>query len=234
MRTHVAFACLWALGGAAGPAAAMPVGPLPGLRVPQVHVNGGTLLGYLNGVGENIDVQADQRDVELLRGPSTNTTYTLQFEFAGPPGNTVGIYNGHAVPGTLMPLFPTTATSSWFAVASWRSSPARVVINVFDASAALVGSTTFLGADRNAVGFCLTTPHATYFSQDALNPGGRPRALFYAGTGINSGSMWMTWEDGDAPADDDFDDCVVFMEGVFSGIVPVQRATWGELKSRFR
>jgi len=43
----------------------------------------------------------------------------------------------------------------------------------------------------------------------------------------------MTWEDDDAPADFDFDDCVVYIEQG-SGVLPVQRTTWGALKSRFR
>jgi hypothetical protein len=231
LRISATLACMVALGISADPVSAQT---LPALRAPQVRVNNGTLQGYLNGVGESINVETDQRDVQLLDAAvSNNSTFTLQFEFAGPPGNTLGIYNGHAVPGTLMPMFPTTATNGWFAVASWRTAPVRVVIFVFDASSALVGSTTFLGADRNAIGFYRATPHATYFTQDPLNPAGEPRALFFAGTGIDSGSLWMTWEDDDAPADFDFDDCVVYIEQG-SGVLPVQRTTWGALKSRFR
>lgn len=230
-RRHMAFACLWTLGVVAGPVSAQ----LPAPRAPQVHVNGSALQQYFNSVGEVINVQADQRDVELLRAPSNFSSYSLQFEFAGPPGNTVGVYNGHAVPGTLMTLFPNVATTSWFAVASWRTAPVRVVVNLFDNNAAFLGTTTYLGADRNAIGFFLTTPHATYFSQDALNPGGGARALFYAGTGVNSGCMWLTWEGGDPPADLDFDDVVVFIEGGSSSpIVPVHHATWGAVKARFR
>jgi len=231
VRTPVAVACLCALGLAAPMARAQ----LPALRSPQVHVNGGSLQGYLNAVGESINVQTDQRDVQLLRsGVSNNSTFTLQCEFAGAPGNTLGIYNGHSIPGTLIPMFPTVATDGWFAVASWRTAPIRVVINLFDNNAAFVGQATYLGSDRNAIGFYLATPHATYFTQDPLNPAHEPRALFYKGTGVNTGSLWLTWETGDSPADGDFDDCVIFFEGFSSGIVPVQRATWGELKSRFR
>ena len=62
-----------------------------------------------------------------------------------------------------------------------------------------MGSTTVLGADRNAIGFYRATPHATYFTQDSLNPAGEPRALFYAGTGFNTGSLWLTWEAGGVP-----------------------------------
>jgi len=224
-------AWVWAL--AADPAAAQS---LPALRVPQVHVNNGLLQGYLDGLGEHIDVQTDQRDAQLLSGGVTsNSTFTLQFEFAGSPGYSVGLYNGHAVPGTLMPLFSTSATNGWFTVASWRSSPVRVVINMFDNNATFLGQTTFLGADRSAIGLYLASPHATYFTQDWLNPDRAPRALFYEGTGINAGALWLAWEGGDAPADFDFADAVVFIEvSPYYGVVPVQRATWSELKSRFR
>jgi len=45
----------------------------------------------------------------------------------------------------------------------------------------------------------------------------------------------MTWEDDDAPADFDFDDCVVYIEqGSGFQVLPVQRTTWGAIKSRFR
>jgi hypothetical protein len=131
-------------------------------------------------------------------------------------------------------MFPTAASTGWFAVASWRTAPIRVMISLFDNSATFIGQATFLGSDRNAVGLYLATPHATYFTQDPLNPAHEPRALYYKGTGINTGSFWLTWEAGDAPANDDFDDCVIFMENIASGIAPVQRATWAELKSRFR
>ena len=103
---------------------------------------------------------------------SNNATFTLQFEITAPPGNTLGIYAGHSTPGTLMPMFPAVATNGWFAVASWRTAPIRVAISLFDNNAAFIGQTTFLGGDRNAVGFYLATPHATYFTQDPLNPTG--------------------------------------------------------------
>jgi len=228
----VAFALFLELGLVAARASAQ----LPALRAPQVQVNGSALQQYLNGVGENIDVQMDQRDVELLRSPvSGPSSFTLWFEFAGPPGNTIGFYNGLVVPGALMLMFPTAATDGWFAIASWRVAPVRVVVNLFDASAMFLGSMTYLGANRNAIGIYLATPHATYFTQDPLNPGGEPHALFYEGTGLNAGAMWLAWESGDTPADRDFADCVLFAQSYSpGGIVPVQRATWGELKSRFR
>ena len=231
VRTPVAMAWLCAAGLEAHVACAQQ----PALRSPQVRVNGGALQGYLNSVGENINVQTDQRDVQLLRPrASNNSTFTVQFEFAGAPGNTLGIYDGHSIPGTLIPVFPAAASNYWFAIASWRSAPIRVVVTLFDSNASLVGQATFLGSDRNAIGLYLATPHATYFTQDALNPAHEPRALFYEGTGINSGSIWLTWEAGDAPANDDFNDGVIFIENFDSGITPVQRATWSELKSRFR
>ena len=109
LRISATLACAVALGIAADPVSAQK---LPALRAPQIQVNNGTLQGYLNGVGESINVETDQRDVQLLDAAvSNNSTFTLQFEFAGPPGNTLGIYNGHVVAGTLMPMFPAAATN---------------------------------------------------------------------------------------------------------------------------
>src|SRR5262245_51037768 len=223
----------------AGQAYAMPIGggPIPyRLRAPQVHVNGSGLQVFLNDIGDNINVQTAQADAELIRSAgSNNSTFTVQLELVAlTPGSTFGLYNGHEVPGTLMRMFPEGAGRGWFAVASFRSSPLRVVISLFDNTAAFKGNTTTLGGDRSGIGFYLATAHATYFSQDALNPGNAPRALFYPGTGLDTGSMWLAWEDGDSPADADFDDCIVFIEAGSSIVTAAQHSTWGALKSRFR
>src|SRR6266487_4135377 len=186
------------------------------LRVPQVVVNGGTLQGYLNSVGESINVLTDQQDVQRWAATvSNNSTFTIQVELAGnAASNTLGLYNASLVAPPLYQVFPGAATNGWFAVASFRTAPVRVVVNLFDNNAAFVGQTTYLGADRNDFGFYLQGPGGLFFTQDARNPGGSAQALTYAGTGINSGSWWLCWEDL-SPAggsDRDFDDCVMFME----------------------
>lgn len=207
------------------------------LRAPQVVVNGGTLQGYLNGVGEAINVMTDQQDIQRWQATvSNNSTFTIQVEFTGNAGtNTYGLYNASLAAPPLYQMFPGAATNGWFAVASFRTAPTRVILSLFDASAAFVGSNTYLGADRNDFGFYLQQNPSgqVLYTQDARNPGGVAQALTFAGTGINSGSWWLCFED-TTPAqgsDRDFDDAVLFCESV--NPTPVSKTTWGELKSRF-
>ncbi len=207
------------------------------LRVPQVTVNGGSLQGYLNSVGESINVGTDQVDVQRWASTvSNNSTFTIQVELAGNAGsNAYGIYNAGLVAPPLYQVFPGAATSGWFAVASFRTAPVRVIVNLFDASAALQGTTTYLGADKNDFGFYLQqNPGLTFFTQDGRNPGSLAQALTYAGTGLNSGSWWLCWEDltTSQGSDYDFDDAVLFLESV--NPTPVNKTTWGSLKARFR
>src|SRR5262245_33223926 len=206
------------------------------LRVPQVVVNGGTLQGYLNGVGEAINVSTDQQNIQRWQATvSNNSTFTIQVEFAGNAGtNTYGLYNASAVAPPLYQVFPGAATNGWFAVASFRTAPVRVVVNLFDASAAIQGTNTYLGADRNDFGFYLQqNPGITLYTQDARNPGSTPQALTFAGTGINSGSWWLCFEDQTQAqgSDYDFDDAVLFLESV--NPTPVSKTSWGDLKARF-
>jgi hypothetical protein len=209
------------------------------LRATQVVVNGGSLQGYLNSVGESINVLTDQQDIQRWQATvSNNSTFTIQVELAGnAASNTYGLYNASAGVPPLYQVFPGAATNGWFAVASFRTAPVRVVVNLFDASAALVGTNTYLGADRNDFGFYLQqAPGAgglTFYTQDVRNPGGLAQMLTYAGTGINSGSWWLCFEDLDPAqgSDRDFDDAVLFLESV--NPTPVNKTTWGSLKARF-
>ena len=208
-----------------------------GLRSPQVVVNNGTLQGYLNSVGESINVLTDQQDIQRWQSTvSNNSTFTLQVEFAGNAGtNTYGLYNASLASPPLYQMFPGAATNGWFAVASFRTAPTRVVVNLFDATAALQGSSTFLGADRTNFGFYLQqNPGLVFYSQDARNPGGLAQMLTYAGTGINTGSWWLCMEDLTASqgSDYDFDDAVLFCESFVP--TPVNKTTWGDLKARFK
>jgi hypothetical protein len=210
------------------------------LRATQVVVNGGSLQGYLNSVGESINVLTDQQDIQRWQATvSNNSTFTIQVELAGnAASNTYGLYNASAGVPPLYQVFPGAATNGWFAVASFRTAPVRVVVNLFDASAALVGTNTYLGADRNDFGFYLQqAPGAgglTFYTQDVRNPGGLAQMLTYAGTGINSGSWWLCMEDLDLAqgSDRDFDDAVLFLESI--NPTPVNKTTWGDLKARFK
>jgi hypothetical protein len=201
------------------------------LRVPQVPVSDGSLQGYLNSVGESINVLTDQNSAQRWASTvSNNSTFTIQVELGSfAPSNSIGIYNAALAAPPLYQVFPGAATAGWFAVASFRTSPVRVIVNLFDASAALQGSTVYLGADRNDFGFYLSGPGGTFYTQDARNPGAAAYALTFAGTGLNSGSWWLAFEDLN---DFNYSDAVLFLESV--NPTPVSKTTWGSLKSRFR
>ena len=207
------------------------------LRSPQVTVNGGTLQGYLNGVGESINVATDQQNIQVWQSTvSNNSTFTIQVELSVNAGtNTYGIYNGSLASPPLYQCFPGAATNGWYCVASFRTTPTRVVVSLFDNNAAFVGSTTYLGADRSDFGFYLQqNPGLVFYSQDARNPGGLAQMLTYAGTGINTGSWWICFEDRTQSqgADYNFDDAVLFAESI--NPTPVNKTTWGDLKARFK
>jgi hypothetical protein len=217
--------------------ALMATSAFAALRSPQVAVNGGSLQGYLNSQGESINVLTDQNAVQTWATTvSNNSTFTLQIELAGNAAtNTYGIYNGGDASPALYQLFPGAATNGWFAVASFRNAPTRVVVNLFDANGALQGTNTYLGADASNFGYYLQQQGGlVFYTQDARNPGGLAQMVTYAGGGLNSGSWWLAMEDLTASqgSDYDFDDAVLFLESV--NPVPVQATTWGSVKARFR
>jgi hypothetical protein len=211
------------------------------LRSPQVVINTGSLQGYLNSVGESINVLTDQQNIQRwLATVSNNSTFTLQVELAGnAAGNTYGLYNASFAVPPLYQCFPGSATSGYYCVASFRTAPTRLIVSLFDNNAAFLGSTTYLAGppDRNDFGFYLQQPPGfdqVFYSQDARNPGGIAQMVTYGGTGINSGSWWLCMEDLDAAqgSDRDFDDAVLFLESI--NPTPVNKTTWGDLKARFK
>lgn len=223
--------------------AALAVPAFAALRVPQVPVLGGTLQGYLNTADGGINVLTDQDAAQRWSTTiSQNSTFTVQVELTGnAAGNSLGIYNAAAAVPALYQVFPGAATAGWFAVASFRTTPTqRVIINLFDDTAVLQGSTTYLGANGSDFGFYLTGASGTFYSQDARNPGGEAQALAFGGTGINTGNWFLCFEEGDVStfngatqaSDQDYDDAVLFLESV--NPTPVARASWSSLKARFR
>ena len=215
-------------------AATLPLWQAPP-RSPQTQVNGTGLRDYLVSVGETIDPGRDQVVVDLFASTvSSNTTFSVQIEIARREDSAgIGFFNGHDVAPALMNIFPPEARKGWFAVLSYRSAPIRGVVSLFDENAAFLGTRTYLGADRNALGIYFSDPGGTRYSQDARNPGGEARVLFYKGTGINTGIAWIAMETGSS-ADDDFDDDVLIIETYPSYLTPVRHTRWAELKARFR
>jgi hypothetical protein len=204
------------------------------LRAVQVPIAGGSLQGYLNSQGESINVLTDQLDIQRWQATvSNNSTFTLMIELAGnAPNNFIGIYNAGEAAPALDTVFPGAAGAGWFAVVSFRTAPTRAIVNLQDANANNVSTNTYLGADKTDFGFYLQGPGGTFYTQDARNGGGDPQAVTFAGTGINTGSWWLAFEDTPyAGSDHDFNDAVLFLESI--NPTPVNKTTWGSLKARF-
>jgi hypothetical protein len=205
------------------------------LRNPQVVFNGASLQGYLNGVGEGINVYTDQVDAQVWSTTvSGNSTFTLMIEYAGNAGaNAIGIYNiadPNPVPA-LFQVFPAAATAGWFATAHFGDA-GSLVVSLFDNNAAYQGQAAYGGVDKNNFGFYLQGPGGLFFSDDLRN-GGNPQMLTYAGTGINFGTWWeciedLPWTTGDR----DFEDAVLVIESVSA--TPTDDMTWGQLKKLYR
>src|SRR5947209_18726759 len=104
------------------------------LRSPQIPVFGGCLQGELNAQGESINVLTDQQAIQRWASTvSNNSTFTIQGELSGnAAANTYGIYNASLAAPPLYLVFPGAATTGWFATASFRTAPIRVVVNLFD------------------------------------------------------------------------------------------------------
>lgn len=206
-----------------------------GLRVPQVSVTPTRLQDYFDSVGQTINAYTDQYDIQCWSTTvSNNATLTLMVELTAglAPVNAFGIYNCASGPNpATYQVFPGAAEAGWFAVASFFPS-GQLVVNLFDASASLVSTSTYTGVDRHNFGFYLQNTGGTYYSEDSRN-GGHAQALTYAGTGASAGQWWICWEDLPfSQADFDFEDMVVFVESV-NPPLPVASSTWGAIKSLY-
>jgi hypothetical protein len=205
------------------------------LRVPQAVINGASLQGYLNGVGESINVYTDQVDAQVWSTSiSGNSTFTIMIEYAAfAPSNSVGIYNiddPNPVPA-LFQVFPGAASVGWFATAHFGAG-GSLVVSLFDNNAVFQGQAAYAGVNRNRFGFYLQGPAGLFFSDDSRN-GGNPQMLTYAGTGINFGTWWECFEDLPwTTGDRDFEDAVLLIESVAA--TPTQGMTFGRLKKLYR
>jgi hypothetical protein len=218
-------------------AGAYPFGAVA--RSPQVPVSGSALQQLLDQGDGYIQVTSDQLDGGLARsvtdGIHTGVAYTI--ELVATDGTPSGIYDGHAATPTLMPVFPDSARTGWFAAVGFFSNPPRTHIVVFDELNELRGQTTYPGADPNGMGLYVSGPGGTLYSQDARNPGAAAQVLCFAGTGINTGSLWVAAEDRPLRSNPDADYADVVwrvLGGEYSYVTPVQHVSWGQVKSRFR
>jgi len=169
------------------------------LRVPQVPVSGVALQNYFNSIGESINVQTDQDATQTWSHTSSGTTTHSLLLETSNVGNNT--FGQYNGSDVAPGVYPIIAG----------------------------GSVTFGGVQNNNFGYALTTPGGFFWSQDARNVGGLPRALVYRGTGANAGTWFICFEDG---TDNDFDDTIVLMESV--NTTAVSRTSWGTLKARFR
>jgi hypothetical protein len=204
------------------------------LRAPQVPVSGTALATFFASQGQTIDVNHQQVDLQTLNLSSSTTFETHAF---GPDASAMfGGYNtGTAVP-PLYQVFPGAASTGWFSLASFRSSPTRLVVSIFDENSVIVGSTTYLSGPPDATAFGFYVQQAgggsTFYTQDSRDPGGAARILAYNGTGTRTGWTWFACETGAGPGGDYAD--YIALVNLSQSPVPVMQTNWGTLKSRFR
>lgn len=200
-------------------------------RSPQVPVSGNALATFFASQGQSIAVVGDQVDLQSVSFPIAPASIGLGPVHPVPTIAGFGGYNTSLAAPPLYQIFPGAALAGWFTVASFRTAPLRLVVNLFDAASTLQGTTTYLGADPSAFGFYAQGPSLVY-SQDARNPGGLARMLSYAGTGAHAGSTWFACEFSDAPAGDfaDFVALVTFS----TPPVGAERTSWGRVKRLYR
>jgi len=203
------------------------------LRAPQVVFPAAPLQGYLNGVGESINVLTDQVDAQnWITSVSGNASFTLMIELAGnAPFNGIGAYNGNdpAPAPALFQIFPAAASAGWFASAHF--SAGNLVVTLFDNNSIIMGQTFYAGVNASNFGFYISGPGGTFYSQDYRN-GGLAHVLTYQGTGQNAGDWWECFEDMPWAAQAvDFDDAVLMLQSVVPTAAPTP--SWGAVKGRY-
>jgi hypothetical protein len=235
MRLLPRWAAALAITGLAAGTLALSVSPAAAFnpRIPQVVFNSASLQGFLNGLGESINVNTDQLDAQVWTSAvSGNSTFTLMIELTGNANqNAIGIYNtsGPPVP-PLFQVFPPAATAGWFATAHFQGG--NMVVTIFNQNSIIQGQIFYPGVDANGFGFYIQGPGGLWYSEDARN-GGAPQILTYAGTGQNFGEWWECFEDSPfAGGDKDFQDAVLLLQSVVPTSAEAQ--TWGRLKALYR
>jgi len=201
------------------------------LRSPQVPVAGTALATFFASQSQVIDPASDQLDLQQLSLGAT-ASFDVHAYASALPTAPAGIYNALAPTPSLFQVWPGGPSTDWFPACSFRTSPTRLVVNLFDGLGTLQGTTTYLGADPTAFAFYASGPNGTEYQQDARNPLGAARMLAFSGTGARAGSTWLAFETGVGPGGDFAD--LVLLVNLALAPVDVQRTTWGELRRRFR
>lgn len=182
-------------------------------------INGSSLQTILNNItndgSSSVNVNTDQvsADKYWQLSASGASAATMIIEVAGYAGsNTFGIYDG-ANPANTVTLFNGAATGGDQTFVSIKATGA-VWVN---------GSATGTVFSGPTFGYFLLSPAGTFYSNDALNPGGTDHMVAFQGTGDivtlpgNYPGEWTTnqyilgWED--LPVgDNDFDDMVLMVD----------------------
>jgi hypothetical protein len=198
------------------------------LRSPQVPVSGTALQAFFTAQGQSINASADQQDFQTFSLPASSSFDV--HSFVSNPAIFFGMYNaGEAVPA--LNVLPAAASPGWFYTVAFRTAPQRAVVNLFDGTATLAGTNTYVGADNTNFGF-FTQGNALFYTQDARNPGAAPQILAFAGTGSRAGSTWFACETS-AGAGGEFADVIVLVS--FSALpVPTNSTTWSRVKALYK
>jgi hypothetical protein len=214
--------------------AVWPAVAVSGLRSPQVPIAGSALQNFFNARHIPINAATDQLDMQTFSLPPGGTV-TL-----GPAlnaGDTYGLYNGAFAAPPLYLVFPGAASTGWSATASFRISPTRLVVNLFDNNAAFVGSATYLAGPPDPTDFGIYvqgpgTGGVPLYTQDARNPGGTPQFLVYSAPGSGGQQTWLAIEETPGPGGDYAD--VVMLLNLANGITPASSTTWSRLKRLYQ
>lgn len=195
------------------------------LRSPQIAVSGTALQSFFTSQGQAINVNTDQQDAQVFSLPALSTFSAQEFGTAA----LFGGYNANQAVPTLDGFMPGTVSPGWFVVASFRDSPIRLIVNVFDQNSVPQGTNTYLGADRTNFAFFDQGTSGTFYAQDARNPGGAARILVFSGTGARAGSTWFACETGPGPGGD-FADTITLL-GLATAPVPTAHSSWSRVKA---
>ncbi len=200
------------------------------LRNPQVPVQGTALQQLLNAQGQTINVSSEQRVFVPFAGigvtqPAANFVASSHADAADLALRSVNFEGPQ-----LNVVFPGAAPPGWFTYTAFSVGVPMVIVQLFDASSAIQGTTSYdYVAIYAGLTFALTDAHGTFHTTDALNADALPHVLAFQGTGAHLTDVWLALE---SDGDGDFADALFLLQGLAP--TPVQRTDWGTLKKQFR
>jgi hypothetical protein len=200
---------------------------LASLRNPQVPVQGTALQQLLNSFNQTINVNTAQVYVYTFAGigvtqPAANFAARIEL---GEGALQLLDANDFNLP--TVTVLPSLVTPGWYSYVTFPDF-GHIRVTLFDAADVVQGQ-TLSTMPVHTLSFAITDAHGTFYAIDDFNSGDETHILAYPGTGALQASVWLALE---SDGDGDFADAVFLLEGAW--LVPVQRASWGTLKRRFR